>query len=296
MEPADRETVVPAEHHRAFPRRRVLVASLLTGVTIVGGGAFRGDPVPGAEAFTQTANHRASNANWKLAMRDDFDSLDSSRWMVYDNESWDRDDARVLARNVSVGGGLLRVRAKHESVAGRRYTTGDLTTAGRFTLPNYFKVDVRAKIPLQHGMWAAPLWFRPADDSPGEIDLVETYGGERADPRVHQTIHSQYGSRHQQTSYSAKFSQLRGEALGWHTYTVAKTPGHLRMWVDGVRTADFDASTTSWYNRYYEAGKRWDMRICLQVGGWDVRPDGTTNWSADTSSMKVARIRAWVPR
>ena len=74
-----------------------------------------------------------------------------------------------------------------------------------------FRAEIRAKVPMEQGMWAAPLWFRPADGSGGEIDLVETLGSE-ADgpgrPRVHQTIHTDYGAGHDVSGHSYPFARL----------------------------------------------------------------------------------------
>ena len=257
-------------------------------------------PILGLSAFvpTQAASPSSSAARstspWRSVLSEGFSSLDDSRWTRYDQQSWARDDARVLARNVRTSGGQLRVGAKHEPSGGRAYTSGDLTTAGKFTLPTYFKVTVRAKVPFQRGMWAAPLWFRPSDGSAGEIDLVETYGHERSQPLVHQTIHTEYGRTHRQDAVTYPFAKLPGSATDWHTYTVEKTKGQIRMWVDGQLTSTFNRSTASWFNTYYEAGKRWSLRVCLQVGGYDGRPDATTDWSRTT--MKIDKIEAWVPR
>lgn len=210
---------------------------------------------------------------------------------------WARDDATVLAKNLSVSGGVLRVQGKHQDALGRHYTTGDMNTRGKFQLPNYFRLKVRAKVPFEKGMWAAPIWFRPADGNGGEIDLVETYGTDMAagDPMVHQTIHSNYGASHQQTVFLKKFSALRGSATGWHVYTIEKTPGKIVMWVDGVKTATFNSATSSWYRTYYEAGKKWILRTNLQIGGADGSPDSSTNWSPDATAMQLDYVRAWVP-
>ena len=255
-------------------------------------------PILGCSALlnpTQASSPRASSTSpWRSVMYDGFSSFEDSRWTRYDQQSWARDDARVLARNVRTSHGRLRVEAKHEWSAGRAYTSGDLTSAGKFVLPNYFKVTIRAKVPMEHGMWAAPLWFRPSDGSAGEIDLVETYGREKSQPTVHQTIHTEYGKGHRQNAVTYPFSKLDGSATDWHTYTVEKTKGQIRMWVDGRLTSTFNRSTASWFDPYYEAGKQWSLRICLQVGGSDVRPDDSTDWSRTT--MKIDKIQAWVPR
>jgi beta-glucanase (GH16 family) len=237
----------------------------------------------------------AAPTQWRQAMTEEFSSLDTDLWHVRDKQAYSRDSAYVLARNVSVDGGSLRVQAKQESVGGRAYTSGDLDTYGRYTLPNYFRAEVRAKVPFEQGMWAAPLWIRPSDGSGGEIDLIETYGSEASRPIIHQTIHTDYGVAHQQTHIQKPFDLVGGNALGWHTYVVEKTPGAITMWVDGVQTAQFSKATSPWFDTYYEAGKRWSLRVSLQVGGGQGLPDASTDWSADKTAMVIDYVRTWVP-
>ena len=231
---------------------------------------------------------------WTLSWNDSFDTINTSNWNVIDNTGVDYDSAWLLARNVTTSNGILRVQAKKESAGGRPYTSGYLR--GKVGFPNYFRAEIRAKVPWEQGLWAAPLWFRPSDSSAGEIDLVETYGKERFNPLVHQTVHTEYGATHKQQVATYKYADLPGQADGWHTYTIEKTPGKTRMWVDGVLTATFTSTSPSWYNAYYEVGKSWTMRINMQVGGtWGGLPDSTTDWSPDKTAMLIDDIKVWVP-
>lgn len=234
---------------------------------------------------------------WNLELSEDFDgALDPAVWNVRDDTSNDNEDSHLLARNTEVSGGSLRIEARLEQVRGRRYTSGYVDTNDRYALPDHFRVEVRAKVPMEQGMWAAPLWLRPADQSTGEIDLVETYGMERDAPRVHHTIHTSYGHGHQQDTDGVAYADLGDpEGTGWHTYVVEKTPGLVVMYTDGVETGRFSSGDPSWFDRYYEAGKSWELRINLQVGGdWGGPPDAGTDWSRTT--MLVDRIRTWTPR
>jgi hypothetical protein len=235
-------------------------------------------------------------AGWKLNMSEDFNSLSTSRWNIANNAAAPNDACYLLNRNVTISNGALRIQGKKESSGGRQYTSGRLDTAGKYTVPNYFRVEVRAKVPFQQGLWAAPLWFRPASGD-GEIDLVETYGYERAKPSFHQTIHTAYGATHKQVSYSKTYASVStASATAWHTYTMEKVKGRITMWVDGVKTSEYTPANPTWYNTYYEAGRRWSMRVNLQIGGkWAGSPDSTTNWSGDNSAMQVDYIRTWIP-
>ncbi len=246
---------------------------------------------------TTTPTPAPAPSGWKADAVEDFNAFDTTRWRKIDGLASSNESSYVLARNSTIDNGTLRIQAKKESAGGRSYTSGYVDSIGRYTLPNYFRAEVRAKVPFTQGLWAAPLWFRPADNSGGEIDLIETFGKEQSKPMTHQTIHTAYGSSHQQSVFTKLYSLLNaGAATDWHTYTVEKKPGSITMWTDGVQTARWTTGSPSWFNQYYEAGKRWNLRINLQVGGgWGGLPDGTTNWSPDASAMKIDYVKTWVP-
>ena len=230
-------------------------------------------------------------------MVENFDSLDTSRWNVRNNTYASNENSYMLARNTTIDNGTLRIQGKKESAGGRDYTSGYVDSMGKYTLPNYFRAEIRAKVPFQQGLWAAPLWFRPTTGGNGEIDLIETYGKEHANPLVHQTIHTEYGATHKQVALTKTYASLNaGAATGWHTYTIEKTAHAITMWTDGIVTAKFTPANPTWYDTYYEAGKSWNMRINMQIGGsYGGLPDSTTNWAPDTSAMQLDYIKTWIP-
>jgi beta-glucanase (GH16 family) len=267
---------------RLFLLPVILILPLLT---------FAAPPAPSLAAVSPLP------AGWTLNMSEDFNSLSSTRWNVANNTYSPNEDSYLLARNATVSGGVLRVQGKRESVGGRHYTSASLNTSGKFSLPTYFRAEVRAKVPFQQGLWAAPLWFRPTTTGVGEIDLLETYGSERANPKLHHTIHTEYGSTHKQVSIAKPYSSIStASATSWHTYTMEKVKGRITMWVDGIKTVDFTPANPTWYSSYYDTGKRWSLRVNMQIGGrWEGLPDSTTNWSPDTSAMQVDYIKTWIP-
>ncbi|GAB3991768.1 glycoside hydrolase family 16 protein [Nocardioides marmoraquaticus] len=235
-------------------------------------------------------------AGWRVDMVEDFDSLAPKRWSIADGWGAANESSWLRAANVSTVDGILRVQGRHESAGGRDYTSGRLDTNGKYALPNYFRAEVRAKVPYQRGLWSAPLWFRPTNGQMGEIDLVETYGSETRWPTVHQTIHSAYGADHKFVSTKTLFSRIGPQApTAWHTYTIEKKPGSIKMWVDGVPTATFTPASASWFHEYYESGKQWNLRVNMQIGGSYGLPDATTDWSGDNSVMQLDYIKTWVP-
>lgn len=233
---------------------------------------------------------------WSPDMTEDFSApLLASRWNIRNNTYSSNEDSYLLSRNVAVSAGALKIQGKLESAGGRNYTSGYIDTIGKYSLPTYFKAEIRAKVPMQQGMWAAPLWLRPEGGGDGEIDLIESLGSERANPKIHQTIHTEYGATHKQSAVTTNFSSVSSRpATDWHVYTIEKTKGKMVMWVDGIQTAKYDSSNPTWYSSYYETSKRWNLRVNLQIGGtWGGLPDGSTNWSGDNTSMQLDYIHTW---
>lgn len=293
------------------PTRRYRVRALVVVALLAGSGCTAADdsgpaPTPSRRptpSVTPTPTPSPTRAPtqiadvWRPILTEDFDSLDQARWRVRDRTYSSNESSYLLGENVTVANGLLRIQARDQSAGGRSFTSGALTTDGGLELPAYFRAEVRAKVPMQQGLWAAPLWFRPADRSGGEIDLVETFGKEADLPSVHQTLHTDYGSTHEQSVRSTDFSSL-GDPTGtaWHTYVVEKVPGSITMWTDGVQTATWSQGDPSWFDEYYEAGKSWTLRANLQIGGYGGQPDATTDWRADRSAMFVDYVKAWARR
>lgn len=259
---------------------------------------------PGAPAKTPRGGQsEAANEDpqgWKTLWRDDFDDLDQKRWNVRNRGEAPNQKALFMRDNVSLSDGLLRLQAKKQKAKGWNgtwdYTSGYVDTNGKFALPDTFRLEVRAKVPFERGLWPAPMWLRPSDQSSGEIDLIETFGREVDEPATHHTVHTAYGPGRRQDVEVKKYSELPGSATGWHTYTMEKTEGEIRMWVDGVRTATFKSGSPSWFDRYYAPDKKWNLRVNLNVGGdWNGMPDGSTDWSSSEATMYLDYVQAYVP-
>ena len=309
-------------------RRRILAGACVAGLVVLGAGRLAGDPADESleqsvdEPFVDSVDKpvgkgepgalpavpppTAEVPGWSFRLAEDFATVDPKLWTLKDDTYSSNEDSFLSAANCSIDqagadGHALRLQGRKQLVRkwGRtwRYTSCYATTEGKYSLPDYFRAEVRARVPMEQGMWAAPLWFRPADDSGGEIDLVETLGSEAALPQVHQAIHTDYGRTHEQAAITHPFRLLDDPAgTSWHTYTIEKVPGRITMWVDDVQTAEWSGGDPLWFARYYDAGKRWNLRINLQIGGpWAGRPDATTDWSADRTAVLVDHVYVWTP-
>ena len=77
---------------------------------------------------------------------------------------------------------------------GKDYSSGKLISMGKGDW-TYGKVVVRAKLPIEKGMWPA-IWMMPTDEAhyggwpaSGEIDIMELIGGKESNNKVYSTLH-----------------------------------------------------------------------------------------------------------
>ncbi|MFD2700863.1 carbohydrate binding domain-containing protein [Paenibacillus shunpengii] len=188
------------------------------------------------------------NEQWELIWNDEFSgsTVDTTKWtvqdtgLVYNNEMqyYSPDNTRIVTdgeRNV------LQIEAKREQKDGKEFTSGKLITMGKGDW-TYGKVVVRAKLPVQQGMWPA-IWMMPTDEAhyggwpaSGEIDIMELIGGKDRDHEVYSTIH--YDSVRPDGSHGhdqGKFflPQEQSFADEYHDFQVEWLPGMIRFYVDG---------------------------------------------------------------
>lgn len=113
------------------------------------------------------------SGQWKLTFSDDFDTLDTSKWKVFDNDTWGKILSGRFKDNVSVADGKLRLLTKRESKGGKEWTTGMVMSKSFRQKGGYFEARFRfAPVPgLNQAFWlkavrepGAPLF---------EIDIIE---------------------------------------------------------------------------------------------------------------------------
>ncbi|OWA33700.1 licheninase [Saccharibacillus sp. O16] len=185
---------------------------------------------------------------WQMVWNDEFDaaSLDASKWTVQDTELVYNNELQYYSPNnvrIAKDGSrnVLQIEAKQEQKGSKNYTSGKLITKekGDWT---YGKVVVRAKLPVDQGMWPA-IWMMPTDEAhyggwpaSGEIDIMELIGGKNKDHETYSTIH--YDSKKADGSHGhdqGKFTLPQGESFAddYHDFQVEWLPGMIRFYVDG---------------------------------------------------------------
>lgn len=269
------------------------VADLSQRISVLEGGGTPPPPPPPPDGGTTLP---VDTTKWAIELADDFTSLNTANWNIRNNTYSSNESSYLLARNVSIENSVLRIQGKKESVGGRAYTSGYIDTLNKYIAPQYFRAEVRAKLPWQAGAWPAPLWFRidPTSYSNTEIDIIETVGSERTNPQWHQTVWRQWSPSIKYSTYGPYSSLPVTDAYGWHTYTIEKTPGKIQMWIDGQATLSATSSSLNWFNTAFESGHGYNLRCNLQIGGsWPGEPDASTDWSGDNMAMFVDSIYVW---
>ncbi len=128
-----------------------------------------------------------SYPGYQLAWSDEFsgNTLNPQNWTfdIGNNNGWGNQELEYYTsriNNVFVSAGNLIIEADQESYQGSNYTSARIKTEGvqQFT---YGRIDIRAKLPVAHGMWPA-LWMLGSNINSvpwpgcGETDIVELVG------------------------------------------------------------------------------------------------------------------------
>lgn len=154
----------------------------------------------------------STERNWELVWSDEFDggvgeSPDSTKWGFEVGTNWGNNQAEYNTdrpENVSTDGdGNLAIVAKRESYLGAAYTSGRISTRGKFQQA-YGRFEARIQMPRGYGVWPA-FWMLGGTCTPqlfsngvccngndgwpdcGEIDIVEMRGQEPT--VIHGSLH-----------------------------------------------------------------------------------------------------------
>jgi hypothetical protein len=217
--------------------------------------------------------------DWELIFEDPFDVFDERIWQP--QLQWTpvviNDELQAyLPSAVSTRDGHLRLTATADPANGQPYTSGVITSYGKFAFL-YGAVEFRAKAPAGNGLLSA-LWMLPSNhDFPPEIDLIEVNGAKPY--QGHVGYH--WPSSHDIGSDNAT-SILGDQSTAFHTYAVTWDPGLVVWYVDGVEVHRYSGPEVAAQEMYLLAN--------LAVGGWVGAPDASTPLPAD---FEIDYVRVW---
>ncbi|HSC87246.1 MAG TPA: glycoside hydrolase family 16 protein [Polyangiaceae bacterium] len=213
------------------------------------------------------------------------------------------------AENVFTDEGALVLRALAESYEGSEYTSGSVTTQGRFSFTHGV---VEARIWAPDGVGTGPaFWLMPESPGPaefycpdptdqascleaqwpvwGDIVVMTT----RSESPTHVIQSSSYG-----TFDDALGAVVRGEqggttilsdsvASGYHDYAVVWGPRRIDWYYDGKKTQTFDTSVAYAPDGVNPFDRPFHIKLNLAVGGLAQAPDP----AAYPQEMRVAHLR-----
>lgn len=237
---------------------------------------------------------------WKLIWEDDFSKaggkLDTSKWNIAidgkGNGNQERQYYTDDAKNVKVENGMLTFTAIKEKKEWANYTSGKITSKGKFSV-QYGRIEACIKSPKgQQGSWPA-FWMMPEESAyggwprSGEIDIMEMVN--KCDT-LHGTLHFG-GNGHQ--SKGTKIKIPSGDyTQDFHVYSVEWEPNVMRWYVDGKYYGSVkDWSTNAPFPAPFD--KRFYLILNFAVGGqWPKDPDNSSEFP---QSMLVKWVRVYQP-
>lgn len=269
--------------------------------------------------------------------RDEFDS-DLSQWNVRNN-FMTFDTARAMASNVAISSGVLHLNGKWLETTETGGDKGIIThTTGYIDTRNLTDADNPAPkhFSQQYGRWEvrcqtptgpntlgalAAFWLR-CDNTPGEIDIMEAWGGggtmsgtyntyvkDSATTTFHSstTTSTVNGKPYQKTFY--RHWQHGGPRPVWdgmHTYGFEYTPDHISADVDGVQIFNVtpesldpedSAKTLAWLWDPDFFGSPFHIRMNLHVGPsasfWGLPDPNNRQLTVDPLDYAIEYVRAW---
>ena len=203
-------------------------------------------------------------------------TLNTQRWNV--KYSSGRSELQYYAPDAfSLSGGVLRITAEPRPQHGYPYTSGIITTQGRFA-QQYGFFEIRAKVPAGQGLWPA-FWLLHTGPTPWtEIDIFEVLGHQPN--KVYLSNHWPDAALQLQ---SASYPYIGPDfSDGFHTFALDWEPGLLTWYVDGQPRAQTTHNVPA---------EPMFLLANLAVGGnWPGKPNASTHFPA---YLDIDYIRAF---
>jgi beta-glucanase (GH16 family) len=240
-----------------------------------------------------------------LVWSDEFDgaALDPESWFFetgdgseYGIPGWGNNELQYyLPDNAQLGGGLLTITAREQSIGAFRYTSARINTRDRIAI-RYGRIEARMRLPGGQGIW--PAFWMLAQDSPygtwaasGEIDIMEAINlGGTGGNLVYGTIH--YGGEFPGNLSSGASYQVPANAQEeFHTYAIEWDSDEIRWYVDD----QLYAMQNNWSSTGGAFPAPFDQPFYIifnvAVGGnWPGSPDANTEFPV---TMEVDWVRVY---
>ena len=205
----------------------------------------------------------------RLIFKDDFggSTLNSNKWIS--KLQWGRTNPPELQyyapSQLKFSGGVLHIKAEKKWTNRMRYTSGALSTYGKFKF-TYGVVKVRIRTPYGKGLWPA-VWLLDYAGGAQEIDITESVGDL---PNISfMTLHypTSSGTKSLGTHYGGT-----NLTAAFHIFKVDWSRNAITWYIDGIQRYRLTQHIPT---------KPMYLIINLAVGGdWPGSPDSTTKFPA----------------
>jgi beta-glucanase (GH16 family) len=222
---------------------------------------------------------------WNMVWTDEFDKpeIDTTKWNYEINGSGMGNNELqyyISSRaNSWTRDGKLVIKAISQNYKGKFYTSARLNSKGKGDW-KYGRMDVRAKLPVQQGVWPA-IWMLPTDwvygtwPQSGEIDIMEIIGQKPS--TTHGTIH--FGQPWPKNRWIGETKVLsKGDfSEEFHVFSVEWEENQIRWYLDDTlfcKRVPADLTPERW-----PFDQKFHMILNLAIGGeWPGPPDENTKF------------------
>lgn len=241
-----------------------------------------------------------SYIGYKPLWSDEFtESTVNTNYWQYDlgNSGWGNNELECYTdSNATLANGFLTINVRQQNVTYNgvtsHYTSTRMNTAGKFAF-QYGRVDIRAKLPVQPGMWPA-LWFLGNNFGTagwpgcGETDLMELIGS-----NPHQVV----GSIHwlqangQEGTLNNTYTLPGGADFSqkFHVFSLVWTATQITMYVDDLPYMSESKTSISSGTWPFDQPQFLIMN-CAVGGNWPGPPTGQTTFP---ESMIIDYVRVF---
>ncbi len=222
---------------------------------------------------------------WELVWADEFNGLeiDTSKWTheVNGDGGGNNEMQYYVASkaNSYLKDDFLVIKAAEQNYKGKFYTSARLNTKFKADW-TYGRFDIRAKTPVQQGVWPA-IWMLPSDyvygiwPQSGEIDIMESIGSE---PKtLVGTLH--YGEAWPKNSHTGVSVDMKEGDLStqFRVFSVEWEPNEIRWYVDDSLYSTKTPKDLEPHRWPFD--QRFHLILNLAIGGqWPGPPDETTTF------------------
>ena len=222
-------------------------------------------------------------SGYTLAWSDEFNdvAINTNNWN-YDigGSGWGNHELEYYTNSTNnsyLSNGKLVIEARQDTIGSNNYTSARMNTSGKQSF-KYGRIDIRAKIPVSHGMWPA-LWMLGSNISTspwpacGETDIMELIGS--SPNRVVGSIHWAQADGSSGTVNNAYFLNSGDFSQQFHVFSLIWRMNYVQIIVDGIPY--MTATNSNITSGTWPFNAPFFFILNVAVGGdWPGPPDSTT--------------------